>query len=77
MTPTVVVELRYFSLAINNYERFRVVLTRVPVRGENVYHDGLMYGVIAITHVSQSSRGGKVNAYCAVEKFGEMTADGS
>jgi len=77
MTPTVVVELRYLSLGTGNYERLRVVLTRVPVKGENVYHYGLMYGVSAITHVSESSRVGEVDAYCAAERFGEMTADGS
>ena len=77
MTPTVTVELRYFSSAKQDYERFRVALTRVPCKGESVYHKGIMYGVSAITHVDSLSREGGVDAYCAAEKYGERTRDGS
>jgi len=70
MTPTVTVELRYLQLGTGDYERLRVVLTRVPVKGENVYLDGIMYGMSAITHVAESSRVGEVDACCAAERFG-------
>lgn len=70
----VMVRLRYYESKKGGYRTLDIPLTRVPGKGECVFHKGQRYAINTVGHMDLNDHD-LIDAYCAAEKWGAIDPD--